>query len=81
MMVCPQNHRISCMQAWRERAAMIFWCLYLNFTCNLGPEEQAIDRVRRIGQTRPVRAVRYICSDTVEQKILPSGFGTAPFAC
>lgn len=33
-------------------------------------EEQAIDRVHRIGQTRPVHVYRMICIDTVEQRIL-----------
>ena len=29
-------------------------------------EEQALDRVHRIGQTRPVTAIRYIVSESVE---------------
>lgn len=33
-------------------------------------EEQAIDRVHRIGQRRPVRVVRYLCKGTVEERIL-----------
>lgn len=30
-------------------------------------EEQALDRVHRIGQTQPVIAVRYIVSESVEE--------------
>lgn len=30
-------------------------------------EEQALDRVHRIGQTQPVVAVRYIVSESVEE--------------
>ncbi|MCH8045027.1 MAG: SNF2 helicase associated domain-containing protein [Planctomycetes bacterium] len=37
---------------------------------NPAVEAQAIDRVHRIGQTRPVFAYRIICRDTVEDKIL-----------
>jgi DNA repair protein RAD5 len=33
-------------------------------------EQQAIERVHRIGQTRAVTAIKLICSDTVEEKIL-----------
>ena len=36
---------------------------------NPAVENQAIDRAYRIGQTRPVVAVRLICPDTVEEKI------------
>lgn len=35
-------------------------------------EEQALDRVHRIGQTRPVIAIRYILSDSVEEVRAPS---------
>ena len=31
---------------------------------------QAIDRTHRIGQTRNVKAVRYIVKDTIEERIL-----------
>lgn len=37
---------------------------------NPAVEAQAIDRVHRIGQTRPVFAYRLVCSNTVEQRIL-----------
>src|SRR5690606_14455597 len=37
---------------------------------NPAVEAQAIDRSHRIGQTRPVMAYRYICRDTVEEKIV-----------
>lgn len=33
-------------------------------------ENQAIDRSHRIGQTKHVVAVRLICTDTVEEKIM-----------
>lgn len=37
---------------------------------NPAAESQAIDRAHRIGQTNPVTALKYICKDTVEDKIL-----------
>eukprot|EP01060_Flectonema_neradi_P002107 TRINITY_DN11278_c0_g1_i2.p1 TRINITY_DN11278_c0_g1~~TRINITY_DN11278_c0_g1_i2.p1 ORF type:complete len:1148 (+),score=177.52 TRINITY_DN11278_c0_g1_i2:159-3602(+) len=37
---------------------------------NPSVEEQAMDRVHRVGQTRPVRAIRYIMKDSVEEKLL-----------
>jgi len=37
---------------------------------NFSVEAQAIDRVHRIGQTRAVEVVRYVCSGTIEEKIL-----------
>ena len=37
---------------------------------NPGVEQQAIDRVHRLGQTRDVEIVHYIMSGTVEEKIL-----------
>ena len=37
---------------------------------NPAVEAQAIDRTHRIGQTRHVFAYRFICRDTVEEKIL-----------
>lgn len=33
-------------------------------------EMQAIQRAHRIGQTRPVKAVRFITADTIEKKII-----------
>ena len=33
---------------------------------NVAVEQQALARVHRFGQTRPVRIVRFICHDTVE---------------
>lgn len=33
-------------------------------------DQQAIDRIHRIGQTRPVRVVKYVCEDTIEQRIV-----------
>jgi len=37
---------------------------------NPASELQAIQRAHRIGQTRPVRAVRFVTSDTIEEKIV-----------
>jgi len=37
---------------------------------NPAVEAQAIDRTHRIGQERPVLAVRLIARDTVEEKVL-----------
>jgi SNF2 family DNA or RNA helicase len=37
---------------------------------NPAVENQAIDRSHRIGQTKKVVAVRLICPDTVEEKIM-----------
>jgi len=37
---------------------------------NPAAEMQAIDRTHRLGQYRPIRAVRFIAEDTVEERIL-----------
>lgn len=37
---------------------------------NASIEEQAFDRIHRIGQTRPVRVVRYVTKYTVEQRMI-----------
>lgn len=37
---------------------------------NPAAEMQAIDRTHRLGQYRPIRAIRFIASDTVEERIL-----------
>lgn len=34
-------------------------------------EEQALDRVHRIGQTQPVIATRYVVSESVEEVCIP----------
>ncbi len=36
---------------------------------NSAVEEQAIDRVHRIGQRKAVRVVRFICKDTIEERV------------
>ena len=37
---------------------------------NVAVEQQALARVHRFGQTRPVRIVRFICHETVEVRPL-----------
>lgn len=37
---------------------------------NLSVEQQAMDRVHRIGQTRPVRILRFVTADSVESRML-----------
>lgn len=37
---------------------------------NPGVEIQAIERVHRIGQTRPVKVTRFICAGSVEEKMI-----------
>jgi DNA repair protein RAD16 len=37
---------------------------------NPAAEMQAIDRTHRLGQYRPIRAVRFIAEDTVEERIV-----------
>jgi len=37
---------------------------------NGAAEEQAIDRCHRLGQTKPVHVVRFVCSDTIEEKVI-----------
>lgn len=37
---------------------------------NPATEDQAMDRVHRIGQRRPVDVWRYACTDSIEERIL-----------
>jgi DNA repair protein RAD5 len=37
---------------------------------NVSTEQQAIDRVHRLGQTKPVHVVKFVIRDSVEEKIL-----------
>jgi DNA repair protein RAD16 len=37
---------------------------------NPAAEDQAIDRIHRIGQHKPIRAVRFIIEDSIEERIL-----------
>ena len=45
-------------------------CFMLDLWWNAGVEEQAMGRVHRIGQTRPVRIVRFVTEHSIEQRIL-----------
>ena len=44
---------------------LLFLFLHLDY-----PHRQAIDRTHRLGQYRPIRAVRFIAENTVEERIL-----------
>jgi SWI/SNF-related matrix-associated actin-dependent regulator of chromatin subfamily A3 len=37
---------------------------------NVATEDQAMDRVHRIGQTRPVKVVRFVMKDSIEERLL-----------
>ena len=45
-------------------------CFILDTPTNPATEEQAIDRIHRIGQLRPVTVKRFVLADTVEERIL-----------
>jgi DNA repair protein RAD16 len=45
-------------------------CYLLDLWWNPAAEMQAIDRTHRIGQYRPIRAVRFVAEGTVEERIL-----------
>ena len=45
-------------------------CFLMDTWWNAAADEQAMDRVHRLGQTRPVRVVRYVAQGTVEEKML-----------
>ena len=44
-------------------------CTYV-FSFSVLTGRQAIDRTHRLGQYRPIRAVRFIAENTVEERIL-----------
>ena len=46
------------------------YCFLMDPATNAAAEEQAIDRIHRIGQTRPVFVKRLIIKDTIEERIL-----------
>ena len=48
---------------------------------NVAVEQQALARVHRFGQTRPVRIVRFICHDTVEVSPLQLEMSIWPDVC
>lgn len=56
---CPAFCRIDLTAACRVHLIEPQW--------NPMAEEQALDRVHRIGQTRPVTAIRYIVKGNVEE--------------
>ncbi len=41
-----------------------------SYCWNPSVEDQAIDRVYRLGQTRPVEVIRFIAKNTVEERIM-----------
>ena len=45
-------------------------CFIMDIAQNSAIEEQAIDRIHRIGQTRPVTVKRFVMQDTVEERLL-----------
>ncbi|BFZ62660.1 hypothetical protein YB2330_003765 [Saitoella coloradoensis] len=45
-------------------------CYLVEPSLNPGLEDQAVDRINRIGQTRPTTTVRLVLKDTVEPKIV-----------
>lgn len=45
-------------------------CFIMDIAQNSAIEEQAIDRIHRIGQTRPVTVKRFAMQDTVEERLL-----------
>ena len=46
------------------------YCFLMDPATNSAIEEQAIDRIHRIGQTRPVTVKRFILEGSVEQRVL-----------
>lgn len=46
------------------------YCFLLDPWWNPATEQQAIDRIHRIGQTRPVNVYRVIARDTIEEKVV-----------
>ncbi len=49
------------------RASYVF---LMDLWWNSAVEDQAADRVHRIGQTRPVFVTRFICAGTVEERVV-----------
>lgn len=45
-------------------------CYLMDLWWNAAGEEQAIDRTHRLGQYRPIRAVRLVAEGTVEERVL-----------
>ena len=37
---------------------------------NVAAEQQAMDRVHRVGQTRPVRCIRFVMKDSLEERMI-----------
>ena len=53
-------------QGWGACAPAASYVFLLEPSLNVAVEQQALARVHRFGQTRPVRIVRFISRDTVE---------------
>lgn len=45
-------------------------CFIMDLAQNSAIEEQAIDRIHRLGQTRPVTVRRFVMKNTVEERLL-----------
>jgi len=46
------------------------WCFLMDLWWNKATEDQAMDRIHRLGQSRPVTVVKLIIQDTIEERIL-----------
>jgi SWI/SNF-related matrix-associated actin-dependent regulator of chromatin subfamily A3 len=46
------------------------WCFMMDSWWNKAVEDQAMDRIHRIGQSRPVTVVKLIIQDTIEERII-----------
>lgn len=59
--------------SYSNKCIMIICVFHFLIAFHSGPiylHRQAIDRTHRLGQYRPIRAVRFIAENTVEERIL-----------